>query len=174
MSKEHTFFGISLNSRRRRASFYAILLLWAIIAYWAITRFGVQMVEVDGESMSPTFKDRDRALLHKWMYYRKNPEPGEVVGIKLPDDNELNLKRIIALPLDTIQIKDGQVFVNGHPQAEPYLPEEIITEPGALSSNVYEIAPDCYFVLGDNRSNSFDSRAYGAIPRHMIKGMVPD
>ena len=71
-----------------------------------------------------------------------------------------------------IQISWGHVFVNGHRIEEPYLADGTVTGPGAMRSRAYLVAPDCYFVLGDNRAESADSRYFGAVPREWIAGRI--
>ena len=99
---------------------------------------------------------------------------GEIVALRLPGEDDLSVKRVIALPRDVVRIKRGVVFVNGKLQPEPYLLSNVITGCGNLGNASYVVAADCYFVLGDNRAVSADSRAFGAVKRGWIVGRVED
>jgi len=150
----------------------ACVFLWSIIAYLAISRFVLQAVTVVGPSMHPTLRERQRLIMHRWLYYVRDPDRGDIVGIRLPHEKNLVVKRKIGIPLDRVQIVDGAVHVNGRRLEEPYLSAGTRTRGRALSTNVYRVSAGCDFVLGDNRGISDDSRAFGAVPREWIAGMV--
>ena len=107
------------------------------------------------ESMEDTLMTGDRAVGLRLSYKTKDPERGDVVIFLFPDDkNTYFIKRIIGLPGDTVEIKDGKVYVNGEILDEPYLKEEMEKE----EYMKFEVPDDSYFVLGDNRNSSYDAR----------------
>jgi signal peptidase I len=157
---------------RRGALILACLLFWSIIAFFAINRYVIGSGEVVGGSMEPTLHNGERYLINKWRYRLWPPRRGDVVVIREPESDEWSVKRIVALPGETILLKDGDVFIDQRKLSEPYLPAGTITEAEAVRGGMYEVVPDCYFVVGDNRDVSFDSRFYGAIPRKDLIGYV--
>ncbi|MDI9567869.1 MAG: signal peptidase I [bacterium] len=123
-----------------------------VLAFFIIT-FVVQSFVVDGSSMEPTLHHGQRLLVNKFIYYFTRPQRGDIIVFQYPaNPREDFIKRVIGVGGDHIQIKDGKVFVNGHPLEEPYLLEPTY---GDFEGTV---PPDSYFVLGDNRNNSRDSR----------------
>jgi signal peptidase I len=115
----------------------------------------------------------DRVLVNKLSYKLHDPRRGDIVVFKAPeqaqtDDIKDLVKRIVGLPGDTIQGKDGRVYINGKPLSEPYLPE------GTHSRDFGpdKVPPDSYFMLGDNRQASKDSTYFGPIKRDDLIGRV--
>jgi type IV secretory pathway protease TraF len=94
------------------------------------------------------------------------------LALNVNGDEDLSIKRIIAAPGDRVRLDGGKVYVNGTALDERYLAPGTETLPGYLTRKEYEIQPDCYFVLGDNRSCSCDSRHEGAVPRDQIIGRI--
>jgi len=148
------------------------LLGWG--SYWFVSRYVIQVVQVDGISMYPTLRHADTLFLNRWFYYCRAPRPNDVVVIKDPSDNGYAVKRIVAGPGDSVCVCGGQVYVNGRKLSEPYLPAKIMTFAAARSSAEWMIGcrKDEYIVFGDNRGNSFDSRFYGVVRRQNILGIV--
>ena len=165
-------FSLANEPRDRRTLILACLLFWSVLAYILISRLAVTSAQVVGESMTPTLQPQDRRLLNRWAYRLSPPARGDIVAIALPWDHDLSVKRIIALPHERIQIRDGIVYVNDKPLAEPYLPPHRFTHAGNLSTHAYRIEPDSYFVMGDNRASSMDSRYFGAVHRRWIIGRL--
>lgn len=144
-----------------------------VLSYFAFSRLGFQVVEVMGESMTPTLRQSDHYLLKKWVYLVREPRRNEVVVIKDPQDQGFSVKRIIAAAGDTVELRNGQVLVNGKELTEPYLPEGAITRNwNSASSQVFALGAEEYFVLGDNRDVSVDSRFYGPVHRRSILGLI--
>jgi signal peptidase I len=145
----------------------------AVSSYFLISRFFVQSVQVVGQSMAPTLQDSRRYLLNRWIYYVRAPRRADIVVIRDPADKRLAVKRIIALPGDSVYLKDGSVCLNGRKLDESYLPARTPTFPeGTLSQQWLRCAKDQYIVLGDNRKNSADSRSYGPVVRRNLLGRI--
>lgn len=173
MKRTRKFFDFRFERReRRQAHVMACILFWSVLSYFAISRLLVNGAEVEGQSMSPTLEDGDRVFLNRWLYWIVGPSRGDVVSLDVPGYEGASVKRVIALAGETVQIRDGAVLVNGVPLAEPYLAEGVTTWAGAMSTNTYLISEDCYFVLGDNRADSLDSRRFGPVSRRWISGRV--
>jgi len=133
--------------------------------------FIYQPVKVEGTSMMPALTDQERIFINKFTYRfgTGNIERGDMVVFFFPlDHTKSYIKRVIGLPGDTVQIaKGGAVYLNGERLAEPYVPDDY-RDPSPLPLKTVE--PDHYFVLGDHRSSSNDSRAWGTVPRNNIYG----
>lgn len=144
----------------------AIILVLAFI----IRFFLIQPYIVDGQSMEPTFHNNDYLITEKISYRLHTPQRGDVVIFHPPDNPEVNyIKRIIGLPGDVVEIKDQAIFVNGNRLGEnSYLPTSDITNPLRQTSPI-TIGQKEYYVMGDNRDHSRDSRDLGPIP---IKNIV--
>jgi signal peptidase I len=149
------------------------VLVFAAASYFLISQFLVQSVKVVGRSMVPTLYDSQHYLLNRWVYHIHAPRHSDVVVLRDPSDNGLSVKRVIALPGDTIQLKDGRVYLNGCELNESYLAPGTPTFPELRKGDqVILCGKDQYFLLGDNRQNSVDSRAYGPVPRSNILGPI--
>jgi signal peptidase I len=145
----------------------------AVASYFLISHFLLQSVKVVGRSMVPTLYDSQHYLLNRWVYHFRAPKPADVVVLRDPSDNGFSVKRIIAAPGDSIYLKDGSVYVNGCKLREAYLSPGTLTFIEAKSQNELILCgKDQYFLLGDNRGNSIDSRTYGPVPRRNILGPI--
>ena len=132
--------------------------------------FIYQPVKVEGTSMMPALRDQERIFINKFIYRFGigNIERGDTVVFWFPMDvSKSYIKRVIGLPGDVVSIDRGVVSVNGKRLTEDYVPEEFRDY---QSSPPQRIGPDEYFVLGDHRSSSNDSRAWGTVPRQNIYG----
>jgi len=150
-----------------------ILAVLGTLSYLLISRFIGQSVQVEGSSMYPTLTDSGRYWLNRFSYVISAPRQNDIVALKDPRDNTLEVKRIIAMPGQSVYLKDGRVYVNGKLLHEPYLLAKTPTY--AYERNASEficIGNDKFFVMGDNRNNSTDSRTFGAVPRQNIIGKV--
>lgn len=126
----------------------------------------VQAVKVEGSAMLPTLKDGDRLLIDKKV---DKLEHGDIVIFHFPDDPRMSyIKRIVALPNDVIEINEGNVIINGTPLHEPYVDPKLNLARRSLKKMT--LPPESYFVIGDNRDNSSDSRIWGALHRKFIYG----
>jgi len=136
-------------------------------------RYLVQTVQVDGVSMSPTLQNAQCYFLNRVIYLIREPRVEDIVVLRDPETNGCAVKRIVARPGDSIYLKDGHVYVNGKALAEDYLtPGTKTYTSDHYRAQMWICGVDQYFVLGDNRNNSADSRVYGAVPRANILGMV--
>lgn len=165
-------FDIGSMSPRMRTLVLACILFWSVLCYLGLTRFVVMSVDVSGDSMVPTLRDGERRFMHRWRHLILAPQRGELVAIEQPDYEFFSVKRVIALPHERVQVKYGRVYVNGEPLNEPYLPDGTVTTGGALGRAAFRVADECYFVLGDNRRFSVDSRDHGAVHRDEILGAI--
>jgi signal peptidase I len=142
-------------------------------SYYVISNFFVTTVEVVGSSMVPTLRNSEHYLLNRWVYHFRQPQKTEVVVIRDPSANCFSVKRVIAVGGDSVFLKAGTVFVNGEKLKEPYLaPETPTFAYGQSRDQFFTCGKDQFFLLGDNRMNSADSRTYGPVPRGNILGLV--
>ncbi len=133
-----------------------------------IILFLYQPVRVEGTSMLPRLEDRDRLFINKFVYHFEAIERGDIVVFHYPRDPEKSyIKRVIALPGDRIRIDHGQVWLNGRPLSEDYVPEEY-RDTRSMPEMI--VPDDCYFMMGDHRSISSDSREFGPVDRSLIYG----
>ena len=142
------------------AAVYAIL----------IVTFGFQVARVEGLSMAPTLEDQDRLIVNKLVYRIGDPRRGDIVMLYYPvDPSKSFVKRVIAEEGDTVRIIEGRVYVNDIPLQDDYVPAEF------RSHDDYGpkvIDQGYYFVMGDHRNNSSDSRTWGYVPKRYIIGKV--
>lgn len=135
--------------------------------------FIAQPHKVSGNSMFPTFYDGDYILTDKLSYRLGTPKRGDVIVLQNPrNESEDFIKRIIALPGDSIKIQNNVVYINDSPLAETYLPSGTLTQGGAFltEGEIIKIGPGQFFVMGDNRAHSSDSREWGPVTQKEIVG----
>lgn len=143
------------------------LFISAIASVMIIT-FLYQPVRVEGTSMLPRLEDSDRLFINKFVYHIEGIHRGDIVVFHYPRDPEKSyIKRVIALPGDRIRIDHGQVWVNGKALKEPYVPEKY-RDTRSMAEMV--VPDDSYFMMGDHRSISSDSREFGPVERSLIYG----
>ena len=135
-----------------------------------IVTFGVQVARVDGLSMAPTLEDHDRLIVNKLVYELGEPRPGDIVMLYYPlNPEKMFVKRVIAEEGDTVRIMDGHVFVNDLPLHDDYVPAAFRSHDDYGPEVVKQ---GYYFVMGDHRNNSSDSRHWGPVPKKYIVGKV--
>ncbi len=142
-----------------------------------IRYFLIQPFYVKGASMEPNFYDHEYLIVDEISYRFNSPERGDIIVFRYPKDpQEYFIKRLIALPGETVQIKDGEVIiynaenVQGMVLDEFYLPDNLKTY--SNTSSKIQLADDEYFMLGDNRNSSKDSRSFGPVNKTFITGRV--
>ena len=135
---------------------WVLTIALAILAAKLINSYVIIKAEVPTGSMEHTIEVDDRIMGFQLAYLFNEPERGDIVIFPYPDNPEIiYVKRIIGLPGETVEIKDGAVFINGEPIKEPYLKEDMYGEYGP-----YVVPDGYYFMLGDNRNSSQDSRKW--------------
>ena len=149
-------------------AFIAVFLILVILILHVLG----QQIQVSGYSMYPTLQEGDSLILDRISYRIGRPERGDIIVFPSRYQEGVRyIKRVIALPGETVQIINGKIYVNGQVQEEP--DQELIDQPG-LAARQIQLAEDEYFVLGDNRSDSSDSRepGVGHVKRSEIEGKV--
>jgi signal peptidase I len=149
-------------------------LIFALMVLALVMVFIIQPVKVEGTSMLPYLHDGERIFVNKLIYYddfRWAPKVyrGDIVVFWFPDDpSKSYIKRVVGLPGDTVEMREGSVLINGTVLEEKYLdPKENLST--RSQAPVY-VKPGYYFVMGDNRDNSSDSRSWGLVPKKYIYG----
>jgi signal peptidase I len=150
----------------------ATVIALSTLSYLLFSRFLIQSVQVVGDSMYPTLINSGQYWLDRYSYLVSEPRQDDIVAVRDPQDNTLLVKRIIAVPGQSVCLLDGRVYVDGRLLQEPYLPPGMPTYADDRSGNEFISFGDKYYVLGDNRNNSMDSRYFGAVPRQDILGKV--
>jgi signal peptidase I len=129
-------------------------------------RLGVQNFRVEGFSMQPTLQSNQYLLVNKVVYMVGEPQRGDIVVFRLPQDPRRDLiKRIVALPGEEVEVRNGAVYVNGKALDEPYIRDKPL-----YFFSKKTVPEGEYFVLGDNRNNSFDSHVWDFLPREYLIG----
>ncbi len=145
-----------------------------------------QITIVQGQSMQPNFRPADRLIMEKMSLYFREPQRNDIVVLDRPESTALTIKRITGIPGDTLEIQQGHIFVNGSEVAPPYdiaprwrviVGGKEVSAPSRYGESHSSYGPivladNTYFVLGDNRDNSNDSRAFGPVPRRAIIGRI--
>lgn len=155
----------------QQLSMAAKVLALSACSYYVISSYVMHAVVVQGRSMEPTLQDGERHLLNRFSYHCRAPQRGELVVLRDPGHSDCAIKRVVGLPGDSVDLKNGRLLINGQALPEPYLRPDTRTDP-IIQAFPIRLRAEQYFVLGDNRQNSEDSRVYGAIPRGQILGCL--
>ena len=154
----------------RQAWIWFSIIFFSVVSYCLCNQFVITSVVVQGKSMMPTLREGDHCLLDRWTYRHQDPKRGDLVVLRDPGHTDYAVKRIVALPGESILLSDGKVFVNHQPLPEPYLFKNAQTLVPDGKDKLILLGKNQYFVLGDNRMVSEDSRYYGPISRQHIIG----
>lgn len=147
----------------------------AIVAVWGVRTFLVQPFLVSGESMVPTFQNGDYLLIDELTYRFRAPERGEVIVFRYPEDESTYfIKRVIGLPGERVVVEGGAVTIYNAEHRDGLRLQEGYLASGARTEGTIDLqlGADEYYMLGDNRPYSFDSRRWGALPKEEIVGRV--
>jgi len=143
-------------------------LVLALVFALIIRTFVVEVYQVSGHSMTNTLHDHERVLVNKFIYRFRDPQPGDIIVFKYPRQPDRGfIKRVVAVEGDAVEIRGGKVYVNGE-----LFPEVDTVRMSGGDFGPYVVPEDSVFVLGDNRSNSEDSRYFGEVPIENIRGLA--
>ena len=157
-----------MSSLGEEAKDWIISIVVAVVLAFIIRQFVVELYIVDGPSMRPTLQSQERLVVNKFIYQFREPQKGEILVFQYPRDPKRDfIKRVIATAGDTVEIKDGRVFVNDQLLNEDYILEKTKSEYPKST-----VPKGTIFVMGDNRNNSEDSRFADVcfVPLNLIKG----
>ena len=130
--------------------------------------FFYQPVKVEGTSMAPLLSDQERIFINKFVYHFEPIERGDVIVFWYPLDRSKSfIKRVVGLPGDQVEVRSGRVYINGKPFRESYVPPQFVD---MSAYGPFRVPIDEYFVMGDHRISSNDSRVFGAVPSRFIYG----
>ena len=164
--------GKKKSEKSQMREFFSLILYVAGVVLLSIVlnKFVIQKVEVDGPSMNTTLKTGQQLMVQKVSYHFTDPKRGDIVVFQPPgyEDDTLYIKRVIGVPGDRVQIIDGYIYLNGEKYDDPQWTEEIL-DPGIAEEEV-TVGEGEYFVVGDNRNDSTDSREFGAVEKSRIMG----
>jgi signal peptidase I len=153
------------DARKAVWEFVKTLAIAFLLAHFIMVSVA-QAFQVEQYSMEPNLLPRDRVLVSKFIYRIRPPAPGEIIVLHPPTNAERNyIKRVVAVAGQTVRITEGRVYINGRPLREPYVH---VNTTGSYGPQV--VPAEEVFVLGDNRGNSEDSRAFGFVPVSSIVG----
>lgn len=140
----------------------------AIVLALVIRFFLFEPFYIPSGSMEPTLQVEDKIIVNKLVYRLKEPKRGDIIVFEHPmlDPNIDYIKRVVGLPGETLEIKESTVYINGKPLEEEYLPADL----KFMDFGPVTIPENSYFMMGDNRNNSQDSRVWGTLPEDYIVG----
>ncbi|MDD5031693.1 MAG: signal peptidase I [Patescibacteria group bacterium] len=153
------------------------IIVISLVIIIPIRYFLVQPFYVKGASMEPNFYDHEYLIIDEISYRFGDPERGDIIVFRYPKNpQEYFIKRIIGLPGERIQIKEGQVYIFKNEVSDGFILDESYLESGtktySLAEDIISLGEEEYFVLGDNRNSSKDSRSFGPVNRSFITGQV--
>jgi signal peptidase I len=148
------------------------VIVFAVGIFFSVYLLIMRPHKIDGQSMMPNYLNAEYLLTEKVTYYFNKPQRGDVVVLKPPQvvsEGDEFIKRVVGLPGETVKISGGHVYINGKLLDEPYIASDVITGGGVfLADNTdYIVPPGQYFLMGDNREHSSDSRYWGSVPLNL-------
>jgi signal peptidase I len=149
------------------------VIVFAVGIFFFIYLLIMRPHKISGQSMMPNFQDGEFLLTEKVTYYTRSPERGDVVVFMPPiSTTDEFIKRVIGLPGEKVMVKDGHIYINDKLLSESYIKSDVVTSGGTFLSDGQEftVPADEYFVFGDNRPNSSDSRYWGPITKKVMTG----
>jgi len=148
------------------------VLVFAIGIFFFVYLLIMRPHKISGVSMSPNYPDSEYLLTEKVSYYKSSPKRGDVVVFTPPVSSDDYIKRIIALPGENISIKNNGIYINGELLKEDYIKNVVLTQGESFltEGQTYKVPDGEFFVMGDNRSHSYDSRSFGPIKKKVISG----
>jgi signal peptidase I len=161
----------SRRAAKQRGGVLELVVIAAVafaLVFGIVRPFIVEAFVIPSESMVPTLMVGDRVLANKFIYDFTDPEKGDVAVFESVEvEGQDLIKRVVGTPGDTVEVREGMLYVNGEPQNEPY-----IKKGGGISppQQEFTVPKDSVFVMGDNRSNSRDSRFFGPVPEENLEG----
>jgi len=157
-----------VKGESRRSYRLAFLLFWSLLLYFICQRYVVSLGIVTDKSMLPTLPEGSYFLVNKYVYHLTRPARGDIVVLRGPAyTSEEYVKRVIGLEGDMLLIRGGAVYLNGHRLIEPYAVGATFPDLGPL-----RVGPGMYYVMGDNRVRSEDSRAFGPVALRDLEGKI--
>jgi signal peptidase I len=170
----------------KRVLGYAVVIVAAVLVALAVQAWVVKPYRIPSESMLDTLRPGDRVLVNRAVYHLREPHRGDVIVFHYPDDPDVVfIKRVVGTPGDVLNVRDGRLYVNGERVKEPYVhrtagrPDPTVAQAAIAGSTLhdpwslaepYRVPQGEYFVMGDNRTDSDDSRDWGTVPRAAIVG----
>ncbi len=157
-----------VRKERRRPYRMAFILFWGIVMYFVSKAYVVSVEYVADNSMQPSVRQGAYYLANRYIYQLTDPERGDIVVLRRGRySSDAEVKRVIGLPGETVEIRAGAVYIDGQPLEEPYADGPTYPDFGP-----YTVEDDAYFVLADNRGVREDSREYGTVPAEVIKAKI--
>lgn len=157
-----------VKDESRRSYRLAFILFWSVLLYLAFERYVISLGIVTDRSMLPTLSEGDYYFVNKYIYHLTRPKRGEVVVLRAaPYADERYVKRVIATSGEALEVRSGTVYIDGRRLVEPYA-----LGPTAPDFGPYRLNNEMYFVMGDNRLQSEDSRHFGAVRSSEIEGKI--
>ena len=170
----------------KRALQYVVIVAGAVLVALAIQSWLLKPYRIPSESMVPTLRPGDRVLVNRVTYHLRDPERGDVIVFHYPEDPAVVfIKRVVGVPGDVLEVRKGRLYVNGKKTAEPYVHhtggrlDPTVAQAAIAGSTMHDpwslaepfrVPAASYFVMGDNRTDSDDSRDWGTVPRGAIVG----
>lgn len=159
------------NSKEKKSKSELREIIEAVVIALVVTvllrSFIVDIFRIPSPSMVPTIQVEDRVVVTRFSYWFADPQRGDIIVFKYPLDTKVDyIKRLIGLPNETVEFRDNQLYINGEIVEEDYLPDNVYTS----DFGPIVVPENCYFMCGDNRQNSRDSRSWGFVERDLLIG----